>query len=103
MLGNSLFTSEPSCQSGCPERVEKRSKHQMVLFTRGVLNCPLRPYFYRAEPCLLGGWSICLERAFISTVIASQGSSGTNSTLKFYSSWKIFLFSHARIGTIFEW
>src|SRR6218665_3787264 len=62
------------------------------IFTTGVTLCSFCSYIHNPGPCILGGWSLCVEWASVVAKIAPQDSD------TFYSTLKTLLFSRARVG-----
>ena len=55
-------------------------------FQWGGALCPFRPYFHKAEPCLLSGWPLCVEVGSIGATIGPQILADSTLALKFFLS-----------------
>src|SRR6218665_1837628 len=90
-----------SCSGLPPRSLPSHPGHQRLQFTpiigTGVTLCFFCSYIHNPGPCILGGWSLCVEWLPFSQRLLPRILSDT-----FYSSLKTLLFSRARVGSASE-
>src|SRR6218665_2100988 len=69
-----IYTSILDKSFAVPPRAPKVAVPSAQLNGVGVTLCSFSPYFQKPGPCILGGWTFCVEWPSIGTAIAPQES-----------------------------